>query len=70
MSIIAHNLLIMFMNLSDIAFLNIEGSDNPCVISLISKFETINLVQNADFTEKNSTLLVTCIMIIKLSHYV
>ena len=70
MSMIAHNLLIMFMNLSDIAFSNIEGSDNPCVFSLISKIETINLVQNADLTEKNSTLLVTCIMIIKLSHYV
>ena len=52
MSIIAHNLFIMFMNLSDIAFLNTEGSDNPCVISLISKTETINLVQNPDLTEK------------------
>ena len=52
MSIITHNLFIIFMNLSDIAFLNIEGSDDPCVISLISKIETINLVQNADVTEK------------------
>ena len=70
MSIIAHDLFIMFMNLSDSAFLNIEGSDYPCVISLISEIETINLLQNADLTEKNNTSLVTCIMIIKLSHYV
>ena len=43
------------MNLSDIAILNIKGSDNRCNISLISKNEAINLMQNADLTEKRET---------------
>ena len=42
----------MSMNLSDIAILNIKGSDYCCIISLISKNEAINLMQNADLTEK------------------
>ena len=49
-----HNLL-MSMNLSDIAILNIKGSDYCCIISLISKNEAINLPQNADLTEKSGT---------------
>ena len=32
-----HALLMMSMNLSDIAILNIKGSDYRCIISLISK---------------------------------
>ena len=36
------------MNLSDIAILNIKGSEYHCIISLISKNEAINLMQNAD----------------------
>ena len=42
----------MSINLSDIAVLNINGSDYRCIISLIGKNETINLMQNADLTEK------------------
>ena len=42
----------MSMNLSDIAILNIKGSEYHCIISLICKNEAINLMQNADFTEK------------------
>ena len=38
------------MNMSDIAILNIKGSDYCCIISLISKNEAINLMQNADLT--------------------
>ena len=38
----------MSMNLSDIAILNIQGSDYWCIVSLISKNEAINLMQNAD----------------------
>ena len=41
---------------SDIATLNIKGSDYGCIISLISKNETINLLQNADLIEKCGTL--------------
>ena len=51
-----HNLLIMSINLSDIAILNIKGSYFRCIISLISKNETIKLMQNADLTEKSGTL--------------
>ena len=50
------SLLIMSVNLNDIAILNIKGSDYRCIISLISKAEAINLMQNADFTEKSGTL--------------
>ena len=51
-----HDLLMMFMNLSDIAIWNIESSDYRGVISLISKNEAINLMQNANLTKKTGTL--------------
>ena len=51
-----HDLLMMSINLSDIAILNIKGSDYRCIISLISKNEAINLMQNADLNEKTRTL--------------
>ena len=51
-----HYLLMMSMNLSDIAILNIKGFDYLCIISLISKNEAIKLMQNADLTEKSGTL--------------
>ena len=51
-----HDLLMMSINLSNIAILNIKGSDYICIISLISKNEAINLLQNADLTEKSETL--------------
>ena len=43
------------MNLSDIALLNIKGSDYHCIISLISKDEGVNLMKSADLTEKSRT---------------
>ena len=46
----------MSISLSNIAILNIKGSDYCCIISLISKNEAIKLLQNADLTEKNGTL--------------
>ena len=51
-----HYLLIMSMNLSDIAILNIKGSDYWCIIDLISKNETINVKLNANLIEKGRTL--------------
>ena len=51
-----HGLLMMFVNLSDISILNIKGSDCRCIISLISKNEAINLMQNADLFEKSRAL--------------
>ena len=51
-----HDLLIISINLSDIAILNIKNSDYRCIISLISKNEAVNLMKNADLTEKSGTL--------------
>ena len=50
-----HDLLMMSIKLSDIAILNIKGSFYRCIISLISKNEAINLLQNADSTERSGT---------------
>ena len=46
----------MSTNLSGTGILNIKGSDYCCIISLISKNEAINLLHNADLTEKSGTL--------------
>ena len=46
----------MSMNLSDIAILNVKGSDYRSIISLISKNEAINVMQNADLTGKSGSL--------------
>ena len=46
----------MSMYPSNVAILNIKGSDDHCIISLISKNEAINLRQNADLTKKSGTL--------------
>ena len=47
----------MSVNLRDIVILNIKGSDYCCIISLISKKEAINLLQNSDLTEKSGTYI-------------
>ena len=47
----------MSVNLSDIAILNIKVFDYCCIISLISKNEAINLLQNADLTEKKWNII-------------
>ena len=46
----------MSMNLSDTAILNIKDSDYCCIISLINKNEAVNIMQNADLTEKSRIL--------------
>ena len=46
-----HDLLVMSMNISDIAILNIKVSDYCCIISGISKSNAINLMQNVDLIE-------------------
>ena len=43
-----YDLLMMSMNLSDIAILNIKDSNYRCIISGISKSEALNLKQNTD----------------------
>ena len=42
----------MSIKLSDIAILNIECCDYRSIISLISKNEAINLMENADLNKK------------------
>ena len=51
-----HDLLMMSTNLSDIAILNIKGSGYCCIISLISKTEAINVMQNADLIGKRNII--------------
>ena len=51
-----HYLLMMSINLRDIAVLNIKDSHYHCIISLISKNEAIKLMQNTNLTEKSRTL--------------
>ena len=53
-----HDLLMMSMNLSDIAILNIKGANYCFNISGISKREAIDLMQNIDLI-KNSRALKT-----------
>ena len=50
------DLLIMSMNLCDIAILNTKGSVYCCIISGISKNEAINLMENAYLMAKSRTL--------------
>ena len=41
----------MYVNLSDIAILNINGVDYRCIISGINKIEAVNLLKKADLNE-------------------
>ena len=47
-----HDVLIMSINLGDIAILNMNGFYYLCDINGIDKSEAINLLQNADLPEK------------------
>ena len=51
-----HDLLIISVNFSNIAILNIKCSYYFCIISLINKNVAISLMQNDDLTEKSGTL--------------
>ena len=51
-----HDLVMMSMNISDIAILNIKGFVYCCIISRISKNVAINLMQNTDLIKKSRTL--------------
>ena len=44
------------MDLNDIAILNICGIDYRCIVNGISKSKAVNLIQNADLSEKSGTL--------------
>ena len=47
-----HDLLMMSINFSNFAILNIKGSNYRCITSLISKNEAMYLMQNADLNGK------------------
>ena len=46
----------MFVNLSNIAILNIDGADYCCIINGISKSDAVNLLQNANLNESRGVL--------------
>ena len=48
-----HDVLMMSMNLCDIAILNINDANYRCIITGISKSDAINLMQNIDLSEKS-----------------
>ena len=52
-----HDLLMISINFSDFAILNIKGSDYCCIINLISKSEVVNLMQKTDLTEKKWSII-------------
>ena len=47
----------MSINLDDIAILNIRSVDYRCVVNGISKSKTVNLLQNADLSEKKGNTI-------------
>ena len=51
-----NDLLMMSVNLSNIAILNIKCSNYRCITSLNSNSEAMNLMQSADLTEKSGAL--------------
>ena len=48
--------LMISINLSDIAILNIKGADYRCIISRIREKGAINFMQNINLTGKSGTL--------------
>ena len=52
-----HDVLMMSLNLSDIAIPNIHFAGYCCIIIRISKNEAINLIKNIDLTEKKWNII-------------
>ena len=51
-----YDLLMLSMKHSDIAILKIKNARCCCIVSIISKSEAINLMQNFDLTEKKQNI--------------
>ena len=51
-----HNVVMMFMNLNDMAILNILGVDYHCFINRISKIVAMGLLNSVNPNEKSVTL--------------
>ena len=52
-----HDVLMISMNLSDFAILNIKSADYCCIVSGISNSEAVNLLQKADLKEKKWNII-------------
>ena len=52
-----HDLLMVSMNLRNIAILNIKSTDYCCIISGISKSESIHLMRKGDLTKKKPNII-------------
>ena len=52
-----HDVLMMSMNLSNMAILYIHGADYCCIINRVSKSEAVNLLQKADLNEKKWNII-------------
>ena len=51
-----HDVLMISINLIDIAILNIESADYQCIINGMRKSKTVNLTEKTDLIEKTWTL--------------
>ena len=51
-----HEILIVSINLNDIAILNISGADYRCIINGIWKSDAVSLQQNANLLEERGVL--------------
>ena len=51
-----HDVLMMSIELNDIALLDINGADYHCTINEISKIDAVNSLKNVDLTEKKAIL--------------
>lgn len=51
-----HYLLMMLVNLDNVAILNMNGVNYRCILSGIRKSEAVNLLQNANLSEKKINL--------------
>ena len=52
-----HNVLMMSINLNDIAILNIHGVDYCCNVKRIDQSKVINLLHNRDVDEKKMSIV-------------
>ena len=51
-----HDVLVISMNLNDIANLNIHGAVFCSIINGVNKTEAVNVLQNVDLSEKSGML--------------
>ena len=52
-----HNILMMFMKLSNTTNLNIQGADYCCIRSGIGKSEAIKVMQNIDLAKEKRSII-------------